>query len=34
MTVAKLPSAWIVVADGARARFLAPSEDGKKLVSV
>ena len=32
--MAKQPSAWIVVADGARARFLALSEDGKKLVSV
>ncbi len=32
MTMAKRPRTWIVVADGARARFLAPSDDGAKLV--
>ena len=32
--MAKQPNTWIVVADGARARFLGFSEDGKKLVSV
>lgn len=32
--MAKQPGIWIVVADGARARFFAPSEDAKKLVSV
>lgn len=32
--MAKRPSTWIVVADGARARFFAPSEDARKLVSV
>jgi protein required for attachment to host cells len=30
--MAKRPSTWIVVADGARARFFAPGEDAKKLV--
>jgi protein required for attachment to host cells len=34
MTMAGCPSTWIVVADGARARFFALSEDAKKLVSV
>ena len=32
--MAKRPSTWIVVADGARARFFAPSEDARKLVPV
>jgi len=32
--MAKRPNTWIVVADGARGRFFAPSEDAKKLVSV
>ena len=31
--IAKRPKTWIVVADGARARFFAASEDGSKLVS-
>ena len=29
----KRPRIWIVVADGARARFFVPSDDGKKLVA-
>jgi protein required for attachment to host cells len=33
MIMAKRPITWIVVADGARGRFLTPSEDSKKLVS-
>ena len=32
--MAKRPSTWIVVADGARARFFAPSDNAKKLVPV
>ncbi len=32
--MAKRPNIWIVVADGARARFFTPSEDAKKLVSL
>lgn len=32
--MAKSSVIWIVVADGARARFLAPSDGTKKLVSV
>ena len=32
--MAKRPSTWIVVADGARARFFAPSDDTKRLVPV
>jgi len=31
--MAKVPNTWIVVADGARARFFSFSEDRKKLVS-
>jgi protein required for attachment to host cells len=30
--MAKRPRTWIVVADGARARFFEPSVDGRKLV--
>ena len=30
--VTKRPNTWIVVADGARARFFTASEDGSKLV--
>lgn len=30
----KSPRTWIVVADGARARFFAASDDGRRLVSV
>lgn len=29
----KRPRTWIVVADGARARFFEPSDDGKKFVA-
>lgn len=29
----KRPRTWIVVADGARARFFVPSDDGKKFVA-
>lgn len=29
----KRPRTWIVVADGARARFFVPSDDGRKLVA-
>ena len=29
----KRPRTWIVVADGARARFFTPSVDGRKLVA-
>lgn len=32
--MAKIPSTWIVVADGARARFFTPSDDARKLVSM
>jgi protein required for attachment to host cells len=34
MTMAKRSNTWIVVADGARARFFTQSEDTKKLVSI
>jgi protein required for attachment to host cells len=34
MIKAKHPNTWIVVADGARGRFFAASDDMKKLVSV
>ena len=32
--MAKRPNTWIVVADSARSRFFAPSDDMKKLVAV
>lgn len=32
--MAKRPNTWIIVADGARGRFFAPSDDMTKLVSV